>query len=433
LAFFGTYFYRPRSLTPASVLAIPFNVQAMGCAHSVTLEEAQDGAGARFKPSSTRGCVPSAAVCDLSPDTSKKVDLGKGRTQPVAVAKPTFGTREQFVSEYELHDTLGKGSFGIVVSAFEKRSRRMEAVKIVDSGSNGSTPTSSRTPVEDAAMKRKWKLAVQEVEVWRAVGEHANVVELHKMFYDNRVIFMVMERCECTVAEKVDSNPDLLQSGLKDLLRQMLLGVEACHQASVAHRDIKPDNYLIGLDGSTVKLGDFNLSAVQPPNGSFTGEFGTAPFMSPEMLTARHGIGTDVWSYGVMAYFMFFGELPYIPQEVTSKAAKDVIRAGVPVPRYLEKMHRNRCSDSMSFCSDLLQRDPSLRCSASDASGHSYFKATFDAKKDLAMIDTQDTLDPFEPGTLESDDDDKSEISVSEFSQQDDSENGELLGLSTEA
>jgi len=174
----------------------------------------------------------------------------------------------------------------------------------------------------------------------------------------------------------------------------------------VAHRDIKPDNYMIGLDGSTVKLTDFNLSAVQSPNRSFTGEFGTAPFMSPEMLTARHGIGTDVWSYGVMAYFMFFGEFPYVPQEFTSKAAKAVIRAGVPVPRYLEKMHRHRCSDSMSFCKDLLQRDPSQRCSASDALGHSYFKAAFDAKKDLTMIHTQETLDPFELDPLESDGDD---------------------------
>jgi serine/threonine protein kinase len=352
--------------------------------------------------------------------------------QPGAGAKSTFGTREQFVSEYELYDTLGKGSFGIVVAAREKLSRRMEAVKIVDSGSNGSTPTASRTTVEDKEMTRKWKLALQEVEVWRAVGRHSNIVELHKMFYDSRVVFMVMEKCECTVSEKVDSNPNLLQSGLKDLLRQMLLGVEACHQASVAHRDIKPDNYLIGLDGSTVKLGDFNLSAVQSPDSSFTGEFGTAPFMSPEMLTARHGISTDVWSYGVMAYFMFFGELPYIPQEITSKAAKAVIRAGVPVPRYLEKMHRNRSSDSMSFCKDLLQRDPSQRCSASDALGHSYFKAAFDAKKDLAMIDTQDTLDPFDLDTLESDDD-KSDKSVSECSQQYDSENGELPGQSTSA
>jgi serine/threonine protein kinase len=396
------------------------------------LDESQVGAGARVKPCSGRGYVPSAAICDLSSDANQKLDSGKRRMQPGAGAKSTFGTREQFVSEYELYDTLGKGSFGIVVAAREKLSRRMEAVKIVDSGSNGSTPTASRTTVEDKETTRKWKLALQEVEVWRAVGRHSNIVELHKMFYDSRVVFMVMEKCECTVSEKVDSNPNLLQSGLKDLLRQMLLGVEACHQASVAHRDIKPDNYLIGLDGSTVKLGDFNLSAVQSPDSSFTGEFGTAPFMSPEMLTARHGISTDVWSYGVMAYFMFFGELPYIPQEITSKAAKAVIRAGVPVPRYLEKMHRNRSSDSMSFCKDLLQRDPSQRCSASDALGHSYFKAAFDAKKDLAMIDTQDTLDPFDLDTLESDDD-KSDKSVSECSQQYDSENGELPGQSTSA
>jgi serine/threonine protein kinase len=396
------------------------------------LDESQVGAGARVKPCSGRGYVPSAAICDLSSDANQKLDSGKRRMQPGAGAKSTFGTREQFVSEYELYDTLGKGSFGIVVAAREKLSRRMEAVKIVDSGSNGSTPTASRTTVEDKEMTRKWKLALQEVEVWRAVGRHSNIVELHKMFYDSRVVFMVMEKCECTVSEKVDSNPNLLQSGLKDLLRQMLLGVEACHQASVAHRDIKPDNYLIGLDGSTVKLGDFNLSAVQSPDSSFTGEFGTAPFMSPEMLTARHGVGTDVWSYGVMAYFMLYGELPYIPQETTSQAAMAAIRVGVPAPRYLEKMHRNRSSDSMSFCKDLLQRDPSQRCSASDALGHSYFKAAFDAKKDLAMIDTQDTLDPFDLDTLESDDD-KSDKSVSECSQQYDSENGELPGQSTSA
>jgi len=202
----------------------------------------------------------------------------------------------------------------------------------------------------------------------------------------------------------------------------MLLGVEACHQASVAHRDVKPDNYLIGLDGSTVKLGDFNLSAVQAPNSSFTGEFGTPPFMSPEMLTARHGIGTDVWSYGVMAYFMFFGELPYIPQEITSKAAKAVIRAGVPAPRYLEKLHRNQCSGSVSFCRDVLQRDPSQRCSASDALGHSYFNAGLDAKRDLATTDTQDTLGHVDLDTLEADDDDKDEW-----------EHGELSGLPANA
>jgi serine/threonine protein kinase len=280
----------------------------------------------------------------------------------------------------------------------------MEAVKIIDAGSSGSTPNAG------GAQEQKWELAMQEVETWRAVGRHSSLVELRKVFYDSRVVFMVMEQCECTVSQKVDSSPDLLFSGLPHLLHQMLLGVEACHRASVVHRDIKPDNYLVGLDGSTVKLCDFNLSALLTPDQTLVGEFGTAPFMSPEMLTSRHGLGTDVWSYGVMAYFMLFGELPYIPQETTSRAAMTATRAGVPAPRYLEKMHRDRSSDSMSFCRDLLQREPSQRRTARDALGHYYFNAAFDAKKDLAMTDTQSTLDPFDYDALESDDD-KSECS----------------------
>jgi len=164
------------------------------------------------------------------------------------------------------------------------------------------------------------------------------------------------------------------------------------------------DNYLIGLDGSTVKLCDFNLSARLSPGQTLAGEFGTAPFMSPEMLTARHGMGTDVWSYGVMAYFMLFGELPYIPQEFSSEAAMAAIRAGVPAPRYLDNTHRERGSDSMSFCIDLLQREPSQRCSARDALGHPYLNAaSFDARKGPAMTDTQSTLDPFEHDAPESD------------------------------
>ncbi|CAK0867073.1 unnamed protein product [Prorocentrum cordatum] len=90
-----------------------------------------------------------------------------------------------------------------------------------------------------------------------------------------------------------------------------------------------------------------------------------------------------------MVYFMLFGELPYIPQEVTPKAAMAATRAGVPEPRYLTTAHRIRGSDGTSFCRDLLQREPTQRCSATGALGHPYFNAMFDAKKGPAMIDTQ--------------------------------------------
>jgi len=132
----------------------------------------------------------------------------------------------------------------------------------------------------------------------------------------------------------------------------------------------------------------------------------------------------------VMVYFMLFGELPYIPQEVTPKAAMAATRAGVPEPRYLTTAHRIRGSDGTSFCRDLLQREPTQRCSATGALGHPYFNAMFDAKKGPAMIDTQSTLAPFESAMLESVGDSECPSSFSELG---DSGDGETLGLSTSA
>jgi len=133
----------------------------------------------------------------------------------------------------------------------------------------------------------------------------------------------------------------------------------------------------------------------------------------------------------VMVYFMLFGELPYIPQEVTPKAAMAATRAGVPEPRYLTTAHRIRGSDGTSFCRDLLQREPTQRCSATGALGHPYFNAMFDAKKGPAMIDTQSTLAPFESAMLESYDV-ESECAP-RFSELGDSEESEARGLSTSA
>mmetsp|Transcript_59414 Transcript_59414/g.160095 ORF Transcript_59414/g.160095 Transcript_59414/m.160095 type:complete len:153 (-) Transcript_59414:364-822(-) len=152
--------------------------------------------------------------------------------------------------------------------------------------------------------------------------------------------------------------------------------------------------------------------------------------MSPEMLAARHGISTDVWSYGVMAYFMLFGELPYIPEEATSKAAVAAIRSGVPAPRYLSVSHRSRGNDSVSLCRDLLQREPSQRCSARDALGHPYFSAAFDAKKGPAMTSTQSTLPPFGSAMFESVSESDCSSIFSEFGHSDDIE---TQGLFTRA
>lgn len=337
----------------------------MGCTHAVECSQPD---------------VIRAETLTATPDvdTSQKMDFAKGTPE----------TREKFDLEYVLCNTLGNGSFGKVVAARERATGTMEAVKIV--GTCTPRHASSKSAREQ---KRNLKVAAQEVEVWRSIGRHPNIVELRRAFCDNHCFLVVMEMCEGTVAEKLESNPDFLASGLPGLLYQMLLSIKACHAASVVHRDIKPANFLIGMDEVTVKLCDFNLSAQLPPDQGLVGEFGTPPFMSPEMLKAqRYGTGTDVWSYGSMAYFMLFGELPYVPTEITSKAAKAVVRAGVPLPRYLHGAPHQRGADSVDLCCQLLQRDPGQRCSAQDALEHPYFRAVLDVDKSFGVADTQSTV-----------------------------------------
>jgi len=147
------------------------------------------------------------------------------------------------------------------------------------------------------------------------------------------------------------------------------------------HRDIKPDNFLVGGEGGqVVKLCDFGLSALIPREGVVAGIFGTAPFMSPEMLYGRwYDDKTDVWSFAVIVYALLFGSFPYTPEERSSPAMKVAIRAGTtpsfqPAATGCGVASRGsrspvRSEAAMQLVKTLLDRDQHSRPSAREALG----------------------------------------------------------------
>merc|ERR1712032_479050 len=150
------------------------------------------------------------------------------------------------------------------------------------------------------------------------------------------------------------------------------------HEVSIVHRDVKPENFLLGGEHrSTVKLIDFGLSARKPREGGLTGHYGTAPYMSPEMVSDKpYAEATDIWSLGATVYVCLYGDLPYLPPEhltkdgrVDSKVIRHAIMVGEPEPAFAPTSEECLVPSlsATSFARALLERVPESRCTAYQA------------------------------------------------------------------
>lgn len=106
------------------------------------------------------------------------------------------------------------------------------------------------------------------------------------------------------------------------IAHQVLYGLKSLHASGKVHRDLKPENVLIRADG-TAALSDFGISGdrrrrmtIMGDNGAPAEIFGTIPYMPPEQLIPGNREvtilpTTDIFSFGVMMYWLFVGEFPF--------------------------------------------------------------------------------------------------------------------------
>lgn len=133
----------------------------------------------------------------------------------------------------------------------------------------------------------------------------------------NDYYFIILEYLEGgELTDRILSIESLPECTIKFLFYQILLAVQYLHSKGVTHRDLKPQNVLLVSQApkTRVKVADFGLSKVINDETCLRTLCGTPHYLAPEIWDPDCKVydqKADVWSLGVILYYMFAKELPF--------------------------------------------------------------------------------------------------------------------------
>ncbi|RMB93735.1 hypothetical protein DUI87_29827 [Hirundo rustica rustica] len=226
--------------------------------------------------------------------------------------------------KYEIKRRLGKGAYGIVWKAIDRKTGETVAIKkIFDAFRN-------RTDAQRT---------FREIMFLQEFGEHPNIVKLLNVIQaeNDKDIYLIFESME-TDLHAVIKKGNLLKDIHKCyILYQLLKATKFIHSGNVIHRDQKPSNVL--LDGQCcVKLCDFGLArslcqlSEDQPSPALTEYVATRWYRAPEILLASRNYtkGVDMWSIGCILGEMLLGK-PLFPGTSTMNQIEQILRV-IPAP-----------------------------------------------------------------------------------------------------
>ncbi|KOG39101.1 Stk1 family PASTA domain-containing Ser/Thr kinase [Streptomyces decoyicus] len=200
---------------------------------------------------------------------------------------------------YRVQARIAAGGMATVYQAMDTRLDRVLALKVMHPGL-----------ATDGAFVDRFIREAKSV----ARLSHPNVVGVFDQGTDGTYVYLAMEYVAgCTLRDVLRERGALQPRAALDILEPILAALGAAHRAGLVHRDMKPENVLIGDDGR-VKVADFGLvRAVDTNTTASTGSvLGTVSYLAPEQL--EHGTAdarVDVYACGVVLYEMLTGGKPH--------------------------------------------------------------------------------------------------------------------------
>ncbi|OHS97745.1 CAMK family protein kinase [Tritrichomonas foetus] len=267
------------------------------------------------------------------------------------------------MTTYEIFHEIGRGSFSTVCKCVNKDTGKECAVKIV--------------PKKNLRNKSDLEGFQREINSLSLL-QHPNIVSMTDFFSDDDNFYIITDICEggqlFKHLKKFGKFPEELAL---EIFQQIVSALLYIHQAGVAHRDLKPQNILVGKFPE-VKVADFGLCDYiddrKDENLEKKNSCGSPCYCSPECLFhfSKNLQKCDIWSLGVILYTMVVGNFPWNVNN-HSIMIRQIMRASYKIPNSVSE----QCSDLIK---KMLQIDPQKRISLEDICKHPFFTSKITEK-----------------------------------------------------
>ncbi|KAF7727789.1 hypothetical protein EC973_007020 [Apophysomyces ossiformis] len=197
--------------------------------------------------------------------------------------------------EYEFLEQIGNGSFGSVHRAKHKATHRIVAVKIMKRKFNSSSECTN----------------LREYKTLKHLTSHPNIVKFYDTFLGpTKELYFIMEFMDGgnlyqLMKERREIKQTFTHHEARHMLRQILAALAHIHQQGIFHRDMKPENLLIGSaadDRLIIKLADFGLARELKSKPPYTEYVSTRWYRAPEVLlrSTSYSYPVDIWAVGAI-------------------------------------------------------------------------------------------------------------------------------------
>ena len=257
------------------------------------------------------------------------------------------------IGDYLISSTIGYGNFSKVKLGYHCITNEKVAIKILKTNSDLE---------EIERISREIKIL--------SILKNNYIIQLYETITNEKKVYIIMEYIKGKDLSDLinDNKSQITENLISYYFRQLISCIEYIHTLGIAHRDIKPENILISSYNNKIKLIDFGLSNSYKHGDLLNTPCGSPCFAAPEMLDGKkyNGLYTDIWSTGVVLYFMLSrGELPFNEEDRT-KLYNKIKKCEFNMPNNISDIGKD-------IIMKLLERNPNKRIKIDEIKKHKFY------------------------------------------------------------